>query len=98
MILGCRLIPLPLSVKQADDSFIKAEELRESVPDWLERAGATDSKNEEESSGSDSQGEMEEGPSFTSTKKKKKRNGRRKDRGCGISPIWGKMMCKTLEQ
>ena len=24
--------------------------------------------------------------------------GRRKDRGCGMSPIWAKMMCKSLEQ
>ena len=64
----------------------------------IKRAVAADSESEGESSCSDSSGETEGGPIFTSTRKKETRKVRRKDRDSGISLVWAKRMCKTLEQ
>ena len=92
----------PKKTKPVENSFAEAEELEVSVPKWLQVKEAADTGSEDESSSSDSateSGEEEDGgPAITSTGKKDKRWGRKKDRDGGMVTVLAQVMSKAMQQ
>ena len=88
--------------QENQESFTAAEDLEGSVSAWLQVKEAADSKSEDGSSGSESPVESaeeeERGPAITSTGKKDKRKGRKKDRDSGIVTVMEQLMSKAVEQ
>ena len=72
------------------------------MPNWLQVKEAADTGSEDESSSSNSATESVEeedgGPAITSTGKKDKRRGRKKDRDGGMVTVLAKVMSKAMQQ
>ena len=93
---------LPLSAKLVEDSFTGDGDLEASVPGWLQSKEAAEPESEEESyscySSKESTEEGDGGPSLTSTGRKKKRKGGKKDKDSSMFSVMANVMNKALEQ
>ena len=73
-----------------------------SVPDWLQVKEAADTGSGDESSSSDSATESveekERGPAISSTGKKDKKKGWKKDRDSGMVTVLAQLMSKAMRQ